>query len=99
MGRAPRRFRQISAACALVAILLTPIAARACDPLDALVAAYPAQLAGHTDTALIWRDGIRTPVGPTGGGIEHASVGDQMAEVYPGGDAGRARDRAFFTRM
>ena len=83
--------------------------ATACDRLDALVAAYPDALAGHSAAELFWRDGFASPVGAAQAGglaLEHATLADQLAEPYPAGttsepagDPGRARDRAFFDRV
>jgi hypothetical protein len=92
---------------ALAAVLLTGFAnAAAADStaLDALVRAYPEQLAGYDATDLIWRDGTRMPLaaGPP-------SILDQIRLPYPAGasaaalyrqnDAGRDRNRAFFDKM
>jgi hypothetical protein len=89
----------------------------AADPaaLDALVRAYPEQLAGYDTAYLIWRDGARTPLsdGPPAKSFEemlrHGSILDQMRLRYPAGanaaaldrqsDAGRVRNRAFFDKM
>ena len=83
--------------------------ATACDRLDALVAAYPDALAGHSATDVLWRVGPSSPAGVAqagAGALEHATLADQLAEPYPAGpiaepagDPGRARDRAFFDRM
>lgn len=83
--------------------------------LDALVAAYPAALAGHDGKVLRWRDGTVMPVsGDTGARtlpelLHRASVIDQFRFPYPrgsfdrssatDGDPGRLRNRAFFTKM
>ncbi len=83
--------------------------ATACDRLDALVAAYPAALAGHSATEVFWLDGSSSSVGVAQARpdtLERATLADQLAEPYPmgaiaepTGDPGRARDRAFFDRM
>ncbi|MFI5011188.1 MAG: M15 family metallopeptidase [Hyphomicrobiales bacterium] len=94
--------------------------AHAADPgvaakLDALVRAYPDELAGHDDASLIWRDGVRMPVddGRPRKSFEEtlraASILDQMRLAYPKGsraapaaqddDPGRFRNRAFFDKM
>ena len=101
--------RLVALAVALLACGATAGRALA-DPaaLDALVAAYPDQLAGHDATDLIWRDGTRMPLGgqserPVGSG----SILDQMSIAYPRGalagppadDPGRIRNRVFFDKM
>jgi hypothetical protein len=83
--------------------------------LDALVRAYPEQLAGYDSTYLIWRDGTRMPL--SGGQpnksfeemLRHGSILDQIRLAYPAGvsaaalvpqgDPGRTRNRAFFDKM
>jgi hypothetical protein len=83
--------------------------------LDALVQAYPDQLAGYDSTDLIWRDGTRMPLsdGQPSKSFEemlrHGSILDQMRLPYPAGvsaaalvpqgDPGRIRNRAFFDKM
>jgi hypothetical protein len=83
--------------------------------LDALVKAYPEQLAGYDSTCLIWRDGTRMPLsdGQPSKSFEemlrHGSILDQMRLAYragvsaaalvPQGDPGRIRNRAFFDKM
>ena len=83
--------------------------------LDALVQAYPEQLAGYDSTGLIWRDGTRMPLsdGQPSKSFEemlrHGSILDQMRLPYPAGvsgaalvpqgDPGRIRNRAFFDKM
>ena len=83
--------------------------------LDALVQAYPEQLAGYNSTDLIWRDGTRMPLsdGQPSKSFEemlrHGSILDQMRLPYPAGvsaaalvpqgDPGRIRNRAFFDKM
>jgi D-alanyl-D-alanine carboxypeptidase len=83
--------------------------------LDALVQAYPDQLAGYDSTDLIWRDGTRMPLsdGQPNKSFEetlrHGSILDQMRLPYaagvgptalvPQGDPGRIRNRAFFDKM
>jgi D-alanyl-D-alanine carboxypeptidase len=72
--------------------------------LDALIRAYPQQLAGYDATDLIWRDGMRMPLSDG-----HPSILDQLrlpyavgispVALYPQNDAGRARNRAFFDKM
>jgi len=83
--------------------------------LDALVRAYPDQLAGYDSTYLIWRDGTRMPLsdGQAYKSFEemlrHGSILDQLRLTYPAGvsaaaivpqsDPGRIRNRAFFDKM
>ncbi|HYZ42649.1 MAG TPA: M15 family metallopeptidase [Stellaceae bacterium] len=78
--------------------------ATADEALDALVRAYPEQLAGYDATYLIWRDGTRMPLSD---GLP--SILDQIRLRYPAGtvpaafapqaDPGRLRNRAFFDKM
>lgn len=89
-----------------MAAMLTVRPAMAGDALDALAAAYPDALTGHTADTVLWRDGTRTPVGAASGDLERATLADQLSEPYvvgplvvPAGDPGRMRDRAFFDRM
>ena len=83
--------------------------------LDALVRAYPEQLASYDSSYLIWRDGTRMPLsdGQPYKGFEemlrHGSILDQLRLPYPAGvgaaalvpqsDPGRIRNRAFFDKM
>jgi hypothetical protein len=83
--------------------------------LDALVRAYPEQLAGYNGTDLIWRDGTRMPLsdGQPHKSFEEmlrrGSILDQIRQTYPAGimaaalapqgDPGRIRNRAFFDKM
>jgi hypothetical protein len=83
--------------------------------LDALIRAYPEQLAGYDSTYLIWRDGTRMPLsdGQPSKSFEemlrHGSILDQIRFPYPAGvsaaapvpqgDPGRIRNRAFFDKM
>jgi D-alanyl-D-alanine carboxypeptidase len=85
------------------------------DPaLDALVAAYPDQLAGYEGETLIWKDGTRMTVSDGRSGksfdqmLDDASVRDQFVIPYPLGeikapglneDPGRIRNDAFFLKM
>jgi hypothetical protein len=104
---------------AIIAFLFAGLAgtAAAADgtALDALIRAYPEQLAGYDSTHLIWRDGTRMPL--SGGQphksfdemLRHGSILDQMSLAYPAGvsasalvpqgDPGRIRNRAFFDKM
>jgi hypothetical protein len=83
--------------------------------LDALVRAYPEQLAGYDATDLIWRDGTRMPLsdGRPNKSFEEmlrdGSILDQIrlpywagvgaAALVPQSDPGRVRNRAFFDKM
>jgi len=85
------------------------------DALDALVRAYPDQLAGSDSVDLIWRDGTRMPlsdgqsVKSFSEMLQHGSLLDQLRLPYPIGaigtglgpdnDPGRVRNRAFFDKM
>ena len=85
------------------------------SPLDALVAAYPDQLAGHEGNTLIFRDGTRMDAGSTVAGkpfdglLTHATILDQFRIPYPAGapatppalnfDPGRFRNQAFFAKI
>ena len=106
--------------CAAVALIMLAGAAVAqadyvSRALDALVAAYPAALAGHDATMLRWRDGTMMPVGNGNDHksldklLRHASIADQFRIPYPRGplkqppavdsDPGRFRNTAFFAKM
>jgi len=80
--------------------------------LDALVRAYPEQLAGYDSSYLIWRDGTRMPLSDRQPDksfeemLRHGSILDQVRLPYPAGagaasrgDPGRVRNRAFFDKM
>jgi hypothetical protein len=83
--------------------------------LDALIRAYPEQLAGYDSTHLIWRDGTRMPLSDEQPQksfeemLRHGSILDQIRLPYPMGvsnaaltprsDPGRIRNRAFFDKM
>jgi hypothetical protein len=86
------------------------------DPrFDALVKAYPAELAGYDANDLIWKDGTRMPLsdGQRSKTFEQllnaADIYDQFAIAYPLGpevrpprlneDPGRIRNEAFFLKM
>jgi hypothetical protein len=101
---------------ATLAFLFSSIAGAAAGAsLDALIRAYPDQLAGYDSTDLIWRDGTRMPLsdGQPSKSFEellrHGSILDQMRLPYPAGisaaalvpqgDPGRIRNRAFFDKM
>jgi hypothetical protein len=102
----------------LAALLLAtfggPAKAEDLTALDAVIRAYPEQLAGYDATDLIWRDGTRTPLsdGQPEKSFEemlrHGSILDQISRPYPAGtaaasvaygDPGRVRNRAFFDKM
>ena len=105
--------RLIAAAFAL-ALPFTASAA-ALSPLDALVAAYPDFLTGHTVNALLWRDGTKMPISDGIEGksfdelLDNADIDDMFAIPYvpgpPSGepakndDPGRIRNTAFFAKM
>jgi D-alanyl-D-alanine carboxypeptidase len=105
---------------ALAVLLLTAFASAAAaatdlTSLDALVRAYPDQLAGYDETSLIWRDGTRMPLSDgrpdksVAEMLRHGSILDQIGQRYvagvssaapvPQGDPGRVRNRAFFDKM
>jgi hypothetical protein len=99
----------------MVAALLLAVTcrARANGPIEALLHAYPGELAGFDGTDLIWRDGTRMPVSDghpeksLDEMIRHGSILDQFRFPYPAGapllpptqDPGRIRNRAFFDKM
>jgi hypothetical protein len=99
-----------------VAVLFAPTSPAAAEPaLDALVAAYPDQLAGYDDKELIWKDGTRMPVsdGRKDKSFEELlnrpDIEDQFAYPYPLGpaanapglneDPGRIRYEPLFVKM
>jgi hypothetical protein len=53
---------RIMAIASLAALLAAPAAPIRAASLDALVRAYPDQLASHDETDLVWRDGARQKV-------------------------------------
>jgi hypothetical protein len=83
--------------------------------LDALVAAYTDELAGHADNMLLWHDGTVMPVSDSDEHktfaelLHHPSIIDMSRIAYPRGalkkpptvdsDPGRFRNRAFFAKM
>jgi hypothetical protein len=95
--------------------LASPSAAADERVLDALIRAYPEELAGYDATYLIWRDGTHTPLsdGQPNKSFEemlrHGSILDQIripypvgssaAALYPQSDPGRVRNRPFFDKM
>ena len=90
----------------LTLVLLTLADSEAADntALDALVRAYPRQLAAYDATDLIWRDGTRMPLSDGQPSILDQlrlryPVGISPVALYPRSDAGRARNRAFFDKM
>jgi len=105
---------------AIVALSLCGLADRGAaagddTALDALVRAYPQQLAGYDSTYLIWQDGTRMPLSDGQPYktfeemLRHGSIVDQIRLPYPAGvsnaaliprsDPGRIRNRAFFDKM
>jgi len=100
---------------ALLLLGLADSAAADGTALDALVRAYPQQLAGYDATDLIWQDGARMRLSngqPYKGfdeQLRHGSILDQIHLPYPAGttavaldplsDPGRVRNRAFFDKM
>jgi hypothetical protein len=103
--------RLLLAAAALLLSAAGPVLAQGAISVDALVRAYPEELAGHDATDLIWRDGTRMPL--TDGRVrtpeemlENGTILDMLALPYPTGtpqtpldDPGRVRNRAFFDKM
>jgi hypothetical protein len=109
-----KRSGRVKATALIVALAMAPPALA--DPaLDALVAAYPDQLASHDGTTLIWKDGTRMPVsdGRTGKTfqqlLDQPDIKDQFTYPYPLGldvrqpgvneDPGRIRFEPFFVKM
>jgi hypothetical protein len=102
-------------ACLLaVCLAILPRPALADPKLDALVAAYPDQLASYDEADLIWKDGSRTPIGGKATKtfaemLDDADLRDQFAIPYPltmpflkpavDEDPGRIRNDAFFLKM
>ncbi|HTQ13260.1 MAG TPA: M15 family metallopeptidase [Rhizomicrobium sp.] len=96
--------------------MLLPLCANADPPnkaLDALIAAYPDEIAGYNLNAVILRDGMHLPIG-----TPHASLDDAIAQAsladmfrfrYPAGaplaqpprnfDPGRYRNKALFDAL
>jgi hypothetical protein len=72
----------------LLGLLCLPARALADPALDALIKAYPDQLASYTESELIWKDGTRMPLGdthpdtPLAELLEHADIRDQFAIPY-----------------
>jgi hypothetical protein len=108
--------RAIKTCCALLALVAAWSAPARADPaLDALVAAYPDQLAGYDKKDLLWRDGTRMPVqdGRTNKTFDQLlndpDIKDQFAIAYPLGadvkvpkineDPGRIRNEKFFLKL
>jgi hypothetical protein len=103
----------LCASALLFAAIADPAAAGDNAALDALVRAYPEQLAGYDGADLVWRDGTRMPLsdGQPHKSFEemlrHGSILDQISLPYPAvptalagnGDPGRVRNRAFFDKM
>jgi hypothetical protein len=104
-------------ACGLALALTGPaIAPGRADPaLDALVAAYPAFLAGYDAKDLIWKDGSRMPLSDGRADktfeqlLDTPDIEDQFRFPYPLGaevkapavneDPGRIRNEKFFVKM
>lgn len=92
-----------------------PSAAAETASLDALVAAYPEQLAAHDGATLIWRDGTRMPISDGVEGksfdelLDEADIDDMFSIPYRPGpaagepalddDPGRIRNTQFFAKM
>lgn len=107
--------RGLALAASLLAGFANAAGAADLAALDALVRAYPEQLAGYDSAYLIWRDGTRMPLsdGQPQKSFEemlrHGSILDQIrlrypagvsaAALIPHGDPGRVRNRAFFDKM
>ena len=108
--------RVIAPALLFVGLASTPAAATADNAaLEAVVRAYPEQLAGYDAADLIWRDGTRMPLSDRQSHksfdemLRHGSILDQISLPYPAGvgaatlvpkgDSGRVRNRAFFDKM
>jgi hypothetical protein len=106
----------LALAAALPAIqVATPIprtAERIDQTMNALVAAYPTQLARHDGQSLFWKSGPTTPIGRVGlvrsadAILSAPEIGDIFAWRYPLeggaiplGDPGRARPATFFARV
>jgi len=72
----------------LLGLLCLPARALADSSLDALIKAYPDQLASYTDSELIWKDGTHMPLGDAHPGaplaqlLDHADIRDQFAIPY-----------------
>jgi D-alanyl-D-alanine carboxypeptidase len=99
-------------AAAILALYAT--AANADPALDALVAAYPDQLAGYDTQGLIWKDGTRMPISDGRAKtfeelLNNPDIRDQFAIPYALGavthppavndDPGRIRNEPFFLKM
>jgi hypothetical protein len=100
--------------CCLALVLAAPTA-RAADPLDRLIAAYPDVLERHDGANLYWRDGTAMPLADGIGQksfdqlLKSASILDQLSLPYPIGrlprppalndDPGRFRNEAFMRKL
>ena len=107
--------RGFALATVLVAGFWGPARAADLAALDALIHAYPEQLAGYDANDLIWRDGTRMPLSDgrldksfeemlRGGSIFDQirlsyPAGTSAAALAPQGDPGRVRNRRFFDKM
>ncbi|MEZ5821374.1 MAG: M15 family metallopeptidase [Bradyrhizobium sp.] len=73
----------------LLIIALHGTSASADPKLDALLAAYPDQLASYTDSELVWKDGARMPLGSASARrpfvemLDHGNIREQFAIPYP----------------
>jgi D-alanyl-D-alanine carboxypeptidase len=110
-----RLIARILAIASLAAFSAAPVAPIRAASLDALVRAYPDQLASHDATNIVWRDGTRQAV--SDGRLDksfdeklrNASILDQLSLPYPKGpltsppapqdDPGRFRNSEFFDKM
>jgi D-alanyl-D-alanine carboxypeptidase-like protein len=106
---------RILAIASLATLSAAPAAPTRAASLDALVRAYPDQLASHDETNIVWRDGTRQTV--SDGRLDksfdeklrNASIRDQLSLPYPKGpltsppapqdDPGRFRNSEFFDKM
>jgi hypothetical protein len=110
-----RMIARIMAMASLAALSAAPAAPIRAASLDALVRAYPDQLASHDETDLVWRDGTRQKVSDGKPDksfdkkLRNASIRDQLSQIYPKGrlpkppgpqdDPGRFRNSEFFDKM
>ena len=104
--------RPLALAVAAFGLYATPVWAD--EKLDALVAAYPDQLAKYDTRDLIWKDGTRMPISDGRAKsfdalLDSPDIEDQFAIPYPLGalmkppavneDPGRIRNEPFFRKM
>lgn len=106
---------RIMAIASMAVLPAAPAAPIRAASLDALVRAYPDQLASHDETDLVWRDGTRRKISDGKPGksfddkLRNASILDQLSLPYPKGrllsppgqrdDPGRFRNSEFFDKM